>query len=97
MEKCSMCVQRIEEAKIDARRRDEPLVDGEALTACQQSCPAHAIEFGDLNDTASRVHRAAQNPRSYHVLEEFNFQPSVAYLRMVRNSDAEEAEHGDHV
>ncbi len=97
MEKCSMCVQRIEEAKIDARRRDKPLVDGQALTACQQSCPAQAIEFGDLNDPASRVHRAAQNPRCYRVLEEFNFRPSVGYLRMVRNSAAEEAEDGNHV
>ena len=97
MEKCSMCVQRIEEAKIDARRRDKPLVDGQALTACQQSCPAQAIEFGDLNDPASRVHRAAQNPRCYRVLEEFNFRPSVGYLRMVRNSPAEEAEDGNHV
>ncbi len=97
MEKCSMCVQRIEEAKINAKRNDRPLVDGEALTACQQSCPARAIEFGDLNDPTSRVHVAAKGPRSYRVLEEFNFRPSVGYLRMVRNSDAEEAENGDHV
>lgn len=96
MEKCSMCVQRIEEAKIDARRRNTPLVDGAALTACQQSCPAQAIDFGDLNDPASRVHRAVQNPRGYGVLEEFNFRPSVTYLRIVRNGDAEGAEHGNH-
>ena len=52
MEKCSMCVQRIEEGKIEARRLGQPLVDGEIQTACQQSCPAQAIVFGDMNDPA---------------------------------------------
>ncbi len=97
MEKCSMCIQRIEQAKIGARRRGEPLADGDAQTACQQSCPAHAITFGNLNDSASQVHDTAQNPRYYRVLEEFNFRPSVGYLRVVDNSDAEEAENGNHV
>jgi molybdopterin-containing oxidoreductase family iron-sulfur binding subunit len=85
MEKCSMCVQRIEDGKIEARRRGEPLADGTIQTACQQSCPAQAIIFGDMNDQDGRLHAALQDPRRYHVLEEFNFRPSVAYMRVVRN------------
>lgn len=98
MEKCSMCVQRIEEGKIDARRRGEPVSDGEIKTACQQSCPAQAITFGDLNDSASAVHVDQENPRRYGVLEELNFQQSVSYLRVVRNrDDIEQHEGGKHV
>jgi molybdopterin-containing oxidoreductase family iron-sulfur binding subunit len=93
-----MCVQRIEEGKIDAKRRGEPVADGDIKTACQQSCPAQAIWFGDLNDTASAVHTDQQNPRSYGVLEEFNFQQSVSYLRVVKNrDDIEEHDGGKHV
>lgn len=94
MEKCSMCVQRIEEGKIAARQRGEPVVDGSIQTACQQSCPAQAIVFGDMNDSNSKVHRAFADPRRYRVLEEFNFRPSVAYLRVVKNREA--AEGGEH-
>ena len=89
MEKCSLCVQRIEEGKIEANRRGEPLVDGVVQTACQQSCPAQAIVFGDRNDPTSNISQALANPRSYGVLAEFNFLPAVSYLRMVRNKDQE--------
>jgi molybdopterin-containing oxidoreductase family iron-sulfur binding subunit len=89
MEKCSMCVQRIEAGKISARRRGEPLADGEIQTACQQSCPAQAIVFGDMNDPESRVSAAIADPRRYRVLEELNIQPSVGYLRIVKNINAE--------
>ncbi|MEO8498540.1 MAG: 4Fe-4S dicluster domain-containing protein, partial [Planctomycetota bacterium] len=89
MEKCSMCVQRIEEGKIAARQRGEPVIDGDIQTACQQSCPAQAIVFGDMNDPASKVHGALEDPRRYRVLEEFNFRPSVAYLRVVKNREEE--------
>ncbi len=93
-----MCVQRIEEAKIDANRRGQPLADGDIKTACQQSCPAQAIAFGDLNDTASDVHAGQENPRRYGVLEEFNFQQSVSYLRVVRNrDDMQQEDGGEHV
>jgi MoCo/4Fe-4S cofactor protein with predicted Tat translocation signal len=85
MEKCTFCVQRIQEAKIEAKRRGEPVADGAIQTACQQSCPAQAIVFGDLNDAKSRVAEVARNPRQYRVLEEFNFQPAVSYLSVVRN------------
>ena len=92
-----MCVQRIEEGKIAARGRGETVVDGDIQTACQQSCPAQAIVFGDLNDPNSQVHAAGENPRRYQVLGEFNFRPSVAYLRVVRNRAAEQTGGGEHV
>ena len=90
MEKCSMCVQRIEQGKIEARQRGEPVTDGEIQTACQQSCPAQAIAFGDMKDPDSRVRQLAADPRSYFVFEEFNFRPSVAYLRVVHNRENED-------
>ena len=92
-----MCVQRIEEGKIEAKRQGEPLADGDIQTACQQSCPAKAIVFGDLNDPESQIAQAVENPRNYGVLEEFNFRPTVSYLRMVRNKEPNEEEHSsDH-
>ena len=93
MEKCSMCVQRIEDGKLEAKRMGQSLEDGAIQTACQQSCPAQAIIFGDMNDANSRIHQALQNPRRYGVLEEFNFRPSVSYLRLVRNRDDIVDEH----
>ena len=89
MEKCSFCVQRIEAARIEARRHDKPIADGQIQTACQQSCPAQAIVFGDLNDPNSRLAKLARDPRRFGVLEEFNFRPAVNYLAVVRNRDAE--------
>jgi len=88
MEKCSFCIQRIQEAKIAARVRGAPLADGEIRTACEQSCPAGAIVFGDLNDAASRVAQLARNPRAFVVLEELNVGPQVTYLAVVRNRPA---------
>jgi molybdopterin-containing oxidoreductase family iron-sulfur binding subunit len=87
MEKCSFCVQRLHEAKVEAKRLGRPLADGEARTACQQSCPADAIVFGDVNDPKSRVARAAKDGRHYRVLEELNVKPSVGYLTKVRHRD----------
>ncbi|MDH3717118.1 MAG: 4Fe-4S dicluster domain-containing protein [Planctomycetota bacterium] len=86
MEKCSMCVQRIEQGKIDARSQGQPIRDGNVLTACQQSCPAQAIVFGDMNDPESQIHAALENPRRFQVLEELNVRPSVSYQRVVKNS-----------
>jgi len=85
MEKCTFCVQRIQEAKSEARRTGSPVADGAVRTACEQGCPARAITFGDLNDTDSRVAAAWASPRRYRVLEEINVKPSVGYLRLVRN------------
>jgi molybdopterin-containing oxidoreductase family iron-sulfur binding subunit len=84
MEKCTFCVQRLEEAKIEARRRGKPLLDGDVQTACQQSCPARAIVFGDMKDSKSAVALARKDPRHYQVLAELNIGPSVGYLKVVR-------------
>ena len=102
MEKCSMCVQRIEHGKIEASRNGTPVADGQVQTACQQSCPAKAIVFGDMNDVSSAIHKSLQNPRRYGVLEEFNFRTNVSYLRTVRNQpddqpNSEPHEGGQHV
>ncbi|HUS40362.1 MAG TPA: 4Fe-4S dicluster domain-containing protein, partial [Pirellulales bacterium] len=94
MEKCSMCVQRIEDGKINARSQGQPLRDGDVLTACQQSCPAQAIVFGDMNDPESQIHAALENPRRFQVLEELNVRPSVSYLRVVKNRDLENHKEG---
>jgi len=85
MEKCTFCVQRIEQARIEARRLGRELADGDIQTACQQSCPTRAISFGDLNDPKSRVAQLRRSGRAYRVLEELNVQPAVSYLTLVRN------------
>jgi molybdopterin-containing oxidoreductase family iron-sulfur binding subunit len=85
MEKCSFCVQRIEEAKIRARNENRPIRDGEIQTACQQSCPAGAITFGNLLDAQARVAQLKREGRNYAILEELNLQPALSYLAKVRN------------
>jgi len=86
MEKCTFCVQRIRDRQHQARlQKRERLEDGEILTACQQTCPADAIVFGDLRDPASRVSRLARDQRGYHVLGDLNTRPAVTYLKKVRN------------
>ncbi len=92
MEKCTFCVQRIQYAEVEAKRRGAPLADGAVQTACQQSCPAQAIVFGDLNDPQSQVSQALRSARTYRVLEEFNFRPAVGYLAVVRNRPVSEGE-----
>jgi molybdopterin-containing oxidoreductase family iron-sulfur binding subunit len=87
MEKCSMCVQRIQYGKLEAKKAGRRPKDGEINTACAQACPTHAITFGDYNDPASRLSAEAKDQRAYHVLEELNVQPSVYYQTKVRNKD----------
>ncbi|HEY7365690.1 MAG TPA: molybdopterin-dependent oxidoreductase [Methylomirabilota bacterium] len=83
MEKCTMCIQRIMAGKDRARDEKRLVRDGDIQTACQQTCPAQAITFGNLKDDRSEVSRLAHSPRAYHVLEEIGTRPSVAYLRKV--------------
>lgn len=83
MEKCSLCVQRIQEGKLSAKREGRPLKDGDIKLACEQSCPSQAIVFGDLKDPESRISKLNQDKRHYHVLEELNVQPIVGYLSKV--------------
>ncbi len=90
MEKCSFCVQRIQQAKLRAKRDGVPLADGDIQTACQQSCPANAIVFGDLNDPKSALVKAKRSPRLFQVLAELNVRPTVGYLRVVRNREGGE-------
>ncbi|MBL7884577.1 MAG: 4Fe-4S dicluster domain-containing protein, partial [Bacteroidia bacterium] len=90
MEKCSMCVQRIQEGKLDAKKSEAPLKDGAIKTACQQSCPTNAIYFGDLNDENSEIAKLRKEEaegRNYFILEEIGIKPTVSYLTKVRNCE----------
>ncbi len=81
MEKCTFCVQRIKEAKIDAKRDARPLADGDVKPACVQSCTANALVFGDLNDPESAVSRLSRSPRGTKLLGDLGTQPKITYLQ----------------
>ncbi|NIG52628.1 TAT-variant-translocated molybdopterin oxidoreductase [Chitinophaga sp. Cy-1792] len=92
MEKCSFCVQRLQDAKLTAKKAGRPMKDGEAKTACQQACAADAIVFGNVNDKNSAIYKIRneeQTERMYYVLEETHVLPSINYLAKIRNKDAE--------
>jgi Fe-S-cluster-containing dehydrogenase component len=85
MEKCTYCVQRIREAEIVARREQRRIVDGEIVTACQQTCPTGAIHFGDIADPETRVSKSRQGNRLYQVLHELGTVPRTRYLARIVN------------
>ena len=89
MEKCTYCVQRIQEAKIHARRENRPLRDGDVTTACAQACGSGGITFGDLNDKNSRVSKLNKLDRQYKVIPEVGTQPRTSYLAKIRNPNPE--------
>ncbi len=94
MEKCSLCVQRIQEAKLKAKREKRRPSDGEFTTACASACPTNAITFGDLNDTESLIRKRMNveiEARAYNVLEEINVSPNVWYLTKIRNKEQNQA------
>jgi len=91
MEKCSMCVQRIQAGKLEAKKNSTRPVDGAIKTACQQACPTNAISFGDFNDEVSEVRKAWNNERKYQLLEEVGTQPSVFYLTKIKNTSSTKA------
>jgi molybdopterin-containing oxidoreductase family iron-sulfur binding subunit len=99
VEKCSLCVQRIQEGKLIAKNEGRELRDGEIQPACAQACPTNAITFGDTNNENSKVLKLFKDDRSYGLLEELHVLPSVMYMTKVRNKDAQKShghEHGEH-
>jgi Fe-S-cluster-containing dehydrogenase component/anaerobic selenocysteine-containing dehydrogenase len=85
MEKCTYCIQRIQEGKIASKRTGKPIKDGDIVSACQQACPSDAIVFGDLNDPESRVAKWRATDRSYRLLAEIGTHPRTSYLGKIRN------------
>ncbi len=85
MEKCTFCVQRIEEAKQQSLQNGKPLKGSDVITACQEACPANAIVFGDSNDRESEVSKMREHPLGYYVLEQLDVKPNVTYLAKLRN------------
>src|SRR5215472_12149399 len=83
MEKCTMCVQRIQVAKDQAKAAGRTVKDGDMQTACQQTCPTRAITFGNLKDASTQTSKLSRSPRSYHVLEDVGTRPGVTYLKKV--------------
>ncbi len=101
MEKCTFCIQRLQLAKLDAKKENRILKDGDAKTACQMACPTTAIVFGNAHDKESMVTKVRNdNPqRSFYVLEQLHVLPNVTYLSKIRNTDEiieKEEHHGDH-
>ncbi len=86
MEKCTYCIQRVQNGKIQSRNEGRPVADGEVQSACQTACPSQAIVFGNLNDPNSRVSQLQRDPRAYAMLAELNVKPRTLYLARVRNT-----------
>ena len=94
MEKCTYCVQRVEKAKITARKEDRSIVDGDVVTACQSACASKAIEFGNIADPKSVVSAKRADVRSYGMLEQLNVKPRTEYLATRPKSSLEADDRG---
>lgn len=97
IEKCSFCVQRLQEAKLTAKKESRTLADGEAKTACMTACPTDAIVFGNVHDKESQIAkiREENEQRLFYVIEQIHTLPNVNYLAKIRNTD-EIIESGGH-
>ena len=94
MEKCSFCIHRIRARQDRAAVEGSTIADGEIIPACQQSCPAEAIVFGNIRDSGSRVAQSSRHERAYRVLDELvNTQPAVTYLKKVTFHEVDSGEH----
>lgn len=104
MEKCSLCVQRIQAGKLTAKREQRKMTDADVNVACAEACPTDAIVFGDMNNPDSRLtkllkiteettsfNKVVNEERAYHVLEEINTNPNIWYFTKIRNKDKNEA------
>jgi molybdopterin-containing oxidoreductase family iron-sulfur binding subunit len=90
IEKCSFCVQRLQETKLNAKKEQNPDLVRNVKTACMQACPTHAISFGNVNDKESDVYKirhVEQKHRNFYVLEQLHVLPNVSYLAKIRNTD----------
>ena len=89
MEKCTYCVQRINQARIKGKKEGKPIRDNDITTACQQACPTQAIIFGDINDPQSEVARLKESPLNYGILTELNTRPRTTFLAALKNPNQE--------
>ena len=88
IEKCSFCVQRLQESKLEAKKNQDPSMVRNVKTACMQACPTNAISFGNVNDKESEVSKARKDEhRNFYVLEQLHVLPNVSYLAKIRNTD----------
>jgi molybdopterin-containing oxidoreductase family iron-sulfur binding subunit len=85
MEKCTYCTQRISAARIESKKTDQPIKDGDVITACQQVCPTQAITFGNIKDRSSQVSKLKDSDLNYGLLTDLNTKPRTTYLGRIRN------------
>ncbi|HRF25901.1 MAG TPA: TAT-variant-translocated molybdopterin oxidoreductase [Ferruginibacter sp.] len=98
IEKCSFCVQRLQESKLESKKNQDPSIVRNVKTACMQACPTHAISFGNVNDKESDVYKIRnvdQKDRTFYVLEQLHVLPNVSYLAKIRNTDRQLGHHDE--